>query len=141
MAQIRKRRNLTTSGNYGAGVATGTVTGGSQLSTRTVSRGTLSCLFTLVTATTGVTQTPRWQVSADASTWYTIRQPSDVAPGVMSTGVQTSTSRVIAAPAEALGWNYVRPVVVTGGDTAVTADTYSMRVQYVAADDFDMTSW
>lgn len=95
----------------------------------------LSALVSVTALTNTITLTPRWQVSADNTTWYTCANGSQNAASVaLATGVtpQTATPgiKMYPAPEGVAGWKFARVQVVVGVVTGTTGDTYSIQYSY-----------
>lgn len=124
--------------------ATGTATGigsGTAISGNTVRIGgqsliksDLSALISVTANSSGLTFTPRWQVSANGSTWYTLKQPENPSVLALATGASgggdVAGVAVISAPSAVKGWQYARAQVVVGAATGTTNDTYSIGYAY-----------
>lgn len=96
----------------------------------------LSALVTVLAETSGLTLTPRWQVSNDGSTWVDFVHGSQNAAGVAlatgTAGADSPVSKVYAAPESIEGWRFARIAIGVGGTNGTSSDTYS--VSYVARD-------
>lgn len=118
------------------GDAAGTVVGGNAVHMgHTSLRVTdLSALIDVTANTSGLTFTPRWQVSADNSTWYTLASPDNPAMVALATGASGGGDDngvvALAAPSAVKGWQYARAAVVTAGATGTTNDVYSIGYSY-----------
>lgn len=124
--------------------ATGNATGigsGSAVSGNAVFMGgtslkvsDLSALISVTANTSGLTLAPRWQVSADNSTWYTCKADPDNANAVLATGASgggnVTGNVVLPAPSFVKGWKYARAQVVVGAATGTTNDLYSIAYNY-----------
>lgn len=125
-------------------VATGTATGvgpGSAVSGNTVFLGKntqkvsdLSAVLTVDAETSTLTLTPRWQVSNDESTWYTMpgaaSNPASLPIATGTSGADDSVSTAIPAPPGIGGWQFARCQLVVGTVTGTDSDTYSIGYTY-----------
>lgn len=78
------------------------------------------------------TITPKWQVSADNSTWVDAAVANNAANVTLATGTSgtdAAVSRCIAAP-DLSACNWVRLALVAGGTTGSTSDTYTISYTY-----------
>lgn len=103
------------------------------LSTRLFEPGTLSCEFTLLAETNTLTLEGRWEVSDDASTWVDMPHQGNaavVALGTGTAGADSAVTKALPAPPAAVGYNYIRPVVVNRVATGAVGDTWSMTLRY-----------
>jgi hypothetical protein len=134
MSKIRNQVSATT------GNVTG-VTAGAAVSGATVFMGgtslkvaTLSALVGVTANTSGLTFTPRWQASNDASTWYTMVGANNAASVALATGASgggNSAATVISSPPQAIeGWKYARCQLLVGVATGTTSDLYSIKYSY-----------
>lgn len=94
----------------------------------------LSALISVTANTSGLTFAPRWQVSADNSTWYSCKADPDNANATFATGASgggnVTGAVVIPAPSFVKGWKYARAQAVVGGTTGTTNDLYSIAYNY-----------
>jgi hypothetical protein len=117
-------------------VAAATVVGtaaANKVMTQDVAVGTsLVAVVVMTVKTTSLTLTPKWQVSADGSTWVDLFLPSSTAnvASAAGTGAEVVTTRGISAPVT--GFKYARMVLVTAGATAhATDDKYSVSYRWI----------
>jgi len=103
----------------GSALSVGKESGGPKL-------GTLSA-FVAADCTGGVTWTPSWQISNDATNYYNVSPAANVADVAIST---TTTGKVIDAPNAVYGARYARLKLVTGGVTGVTVNTCGISYNY-----------
>lgn len=113
--------------------ASGTTVGGNALPMNDVEIGSLSALTYLQATTSTLTLAPKWQVSADGSTWRDAKLPNNAANVVLVTGTGSAVAATVAvsAPDAVYGWAYARIALVTGGTTASTGDEYSFSYNYL----------
>lgn len=94
----------------------------------------VSALVTVDAETNTITLAAKWQVSADATTWYDFANaPANTAATVLATGTggaDAAVTKVIPAPEGLEGWKYARMSVVVGVTTGTTSDTYSIGYSY-----------
>lgn len=94
----------------------------------------LSARLSVLAETDTFTWTAKWQVSNDNSAWVDLANGSQNAAAVTlatgTAGADAAVTRVIPAPDAIYGWKYARIVLVTGGTTGATADTYAMGYCY-----------
>ena len=120
-------------GTTAATGASGTTIAGPTLPMNDVHPGTLSALHYAQATTSTLTLTPKWQVSADGSTWRDVKLPNNAANVVLVTGTGSAVAStvVISAPDAVYAWSYARLSVLTGGTTASTGDEYSTSYTYL----------
>lgn len=89
----------------------------------------LSALVTVLAETSTFTWSGRWECSNDGTTWVQMTNgPQNAAAVVLATGTagaDSAVTRAIPAPEAVYGWRKARYVLVTGGATGATADTYT----------------
>jgi hypothetical protein len=110
--------------------ADGVARNGATLITNSIKDGTLSAFVTATIVTGSVVATIKWQVSADNSTFYDVRDLNNTAP----TTITATASRVIPAPAVAMGWEYARVVVTLSGAATAAGDLTVANYHYVPYD-------
>lgn len=141
MPAPRKRVKITaTTGNLN-GVTAATSTPGPVTATALIER--MSCEFALLAETNTITLEARWEVSDDNSTWVDFPTQANAAVVVFGTGTAGADSTVTKAlpfPGEAVTYQFIRPVVVNRVATGATGDTYSMTVRYTKRQSFDGTA-
>lgn len=82
--------------------------------------------------TNTLTVTPKWQVSADNSTWVDAALPNNAANvslGAGTSGSDATITRCIAAP-DLSACKWVRLALVAGVTTGATADTYTISYNW-----------
>jgi hypothetical protein len=132
---ILKQAVSTASGNATGVASASAVSGNAVFMGQTALRVTdLSALIAVTANTSGLTFAPRWQVSADNSTWYSCKADPDNANAVLATGASgggnVTGSVPLPAPSFVKGWKYARAQVVVGGTTGTTNDLYSISYNY-----------
>lgn len=94
----------------------------------------LSAVVTADAETNTLTLTPRWQVSNDQSTWYTVAgspdNPATVPLATGTGGADAAVTRVLPAPAAAHAYQFARLQLVVGVVTGTSNDTYSIGYTY-----------
>lgn len=129
---------------FNAHVATGTANGitpGDPVSGNAVFLGKqtqkvtdLSAVITIDAEANGLSFSPRWQVSDDNSTYYTVAQtpdnPATIPIATGTGGADAAVSRVIPAPASVLSYQYARCQLVVNAVTGTSSDTYSIGYTY-----------
>lgn len=128
------RNNQLATGTTAATGASGTTIAGPTLAMNEVTPGTASALVYAQATTSTLTLTPKWQVSADGSTWRDVKLPNNAANVVLVTGTGSAVAStvVVVAPDAVYGWFYARCSLLTGGTTASTGDEYSISYNYLA---------
>lgn len=113
--------------------AAGTTNAGSTIAMCEVERGSLSALVYQQATTNGLTTTPKWQVSADGSTWYDVKPSNNAANVVLSTGTGSAVANtvVVSAPDAVYGWAYGRAATLIGAQTASTGDEHNISYYYM----------
>jgi len=106
--------------------SSGDTKNGTSINMNDVEDGTLSAYLVATIATGSVTITPRWRVSKNNSTFYTIKDQNNVA----KTAISATETVVLEAPKAVAGWPYSRLSLVVGGSTGTTGDTYDIRYSY-----------
>lgn len=118
------------------GVASGSAVNGTAIFIGNVCKkvANLSAVCTLLAETNTLTLSVKWQVSADNSTWYDLalspQNPSAVVFKTGTAGADTAGTLVVPAPEAVYGWAWARAIVVVGGTTGTTSDTYTISYNY-----------
>lgn len=92
----------------------------------------LAANLTVLAETNTFTITAKWQVSADNSTWVDASLANNAANVTLATGTSgtdTAVSRYLPAP-DLSAANYARVVLVAGGTTGGSSDTYSISYNF-----------
>lgn len=122
------------SGNLN-GVTAGTTTPGTALSTSVVHEGGLECLFTVLAETNTLTITGKFQVSVDGVTWRDIagdaQNPANVVMATGTASADPTVNMVLPVPSGTVGWQFIRPAIVSAGTTGAAADTFAFEWHYV----------
>lgn len=87
--------------------------------------GTLSALVTLGVVTAGLGLLPKWEVSADRSTWYTAAPDDPSTPVALGIGAAT-----VQASSAVYGWNWARCSLVVTGASGQASDTYQISYSF-----------
>lgn len=130
-----KRFNQHVATGTANGVSNSTVAGNALfLGKNTQKVADLSALVTVLAETNGLTMTPRWRVSNDNSTYYTLptnaNNPASVAIATGTAGADAATSVAVPAPAAALSYQFAKLELSIGGATGTTLDTFSIGYTY-----------
>lgn len=106
--------------------ADGTARNGATLATNGVRPGTLSARCTATIVTGSVVATFRWQVSADGTTFYDLKE----SPNTAHVAVTATGSVVIDAPPSVSGWEYCRVTATLSGATTAAGDLTLANYHY-----------
>ena len=94
----------------------------------------LAALVTCLAETSTFTWSGKWQGSNDGITWVDIANgPQNAAAVVLATGTagaDTAFTKSVPASEAVTGWRKARYVLLTGGTTGATADTYSISYTF-----------
>ena len=114
--------------------ASGSTIAGPTLPMNDVAPGTGSARVYAQATTNTLTLTPKWQVSADGSTWLDVKLANNAANVTLVTGTGSAVAATIALamPDACYGWLYSRVSLLTGGTTASTGDEYNIGYNYLA---------
>lgn len=116
------------------GVVAGTVTPGATIPINTIQPGSLVGHAVLDAETDTITLYLDWQVSDDASTWYTV-QPANGAANVIqatgTSGADAAVTCVLEAPQSVYSFKYARLGVRNQVANGLIADTYSIKYHYL----------
>lgn len=96
--------------------------------------GTLSALVAVSAKVNTMTVEPQWRVSADGSTWYSVKASNNAAAVVMATGTGSAVTAtlVISAPDGVYGWQYANCAVISRVAAAADSnDSYSVSYNYM----------
>lgn len=117
------------------GVAAGTKTSGTFIANTHVTPGTLSATFVVDAETSTLTIAAGWQVSQSGTTWtdvaYAPNNPAAVVLATGTAGADAAVTKVVPAPECVAAWRFARAVVVSGGTTGTTNDTYTVSYNYL----------
>jgi len=94
----------------------------------------ISAIVTALAETASLTWAGGWQVSNDASTWFTLshapQNPAAVVLTTGTTGVDAAVSKVLTPPRAIYGYKFARAALTTAGATGATTDTYAIAYAY-----------
>jgi hypothetical protein len=130
---VRRTGVHSASGTLAAGPAS-VVKAGTAIQTDMVEPGTLSATVTTKAATSTLTLTPHWQVSADNTTYNDLGPANNAANVALSTGTSgadSAVTRVLDAPASVFGWPWVRVAAKANAVSGSAGDTYAIALNYV----------
>jgi hypothetical protein len=99
-----------------------------------VKPGTLSALCVVDAETNLITLAAAWEVSNDASTWYSAVNPTNTAPTVLATGTggaDATVSKVVSAPDAVYSARYARCSIAVATATGTSNDTATVGYCYV----------
>lgn len=136
MGYLRSAQHILT--GTASGDAVGTAKSGSAVFLGTGARKLehLSSQVTVDAETDTFTWAHRWQVSNDATNWFTVANaPQNPAGVVLATGTgdpDAAVTRGVAAPAAVHGFKFARAQLITGGETGTSDDTFSIGYAYRA---------
>lgn len=111
----------------------GTLMPGGTLVCDEIEPGTLTALFVTKAETDTITIEAAWQVSNDATTWYTFvnyNNPAVVVLGTGTAGADAAVSTAMAAPNDITGWRYCRAGVINRVAAGTVNDTYAISYYY-----------
>jgi len=115
------------------GVNVGLSGPGPTLLVNRVRLGTLSALVVVDAETNTITLTPKWQVSADSSTWVDVYQPNSPANVLWATGTagaDAPVTRVLTAPDAVYAFRYARVAIEVGVTNGLAADVGNIGYNY-----------
>lgn len=130
---LRKVTTVATTGVL-TGVVAGTVTPGATVVINQVQPGSLVGHAVIEAETDGLLMYLDWQVSDDASTWFTVAPANGAANVVQATGTAGADAvitTVLEAPRSVYSFRYARLGVRNTVANGLIADTYSIKYHYL----------
>lgn len=116
------------------GVVAGTVTPGATISVNSIEPFSLVGHAVLDAETDTLTMYLDWQVSDDASTWFTVKPANGAANVIQATGTggaDAAVTVVLEAPPSVYSFRYARLGVRNQVANGLVADTYSLKYHYL----------